>query len=100
MKISQALFFIWITIISFPNASDARLYFMHIQKTGGTTLRLLLELQLSTEEIYPFRNPKHANAPITQNLVSGHFPYWFCKRFDKNFGDAFKVTILVAVHKC
>lgn len=76
------------------NSLDARMYFMHIPKTGGTTLRLLLEQQVSAEEIYPFRNTKHAIGPINEWLVSGHFPYWFCKNLDGDFEKAFKVTIL------
>jgi hypothetical protein len=85
-----AFFFILALSISL----DARLYFLHIPKTAGTTLRLLLELQVSANEIYPYRNYTHARGPIEKNLISGHFPYWFCKKFDPDFDKAFKVTIL------
>jgi len=78
----------------FPERIEARLYFMHIPKTGGTTLRLLLELQVSAEEIYPFRNTTEAKGLVRQELVSGHFPYWYCQKIDKTFEDAFKITIL------
>jgi hypothetical protein len=73
---------------------EARLYFLHIPKTGGTTLRLLLEQELSSDEIYPFRNSKSAKSPVQEELVSGHFLYAFCKKLDPNFDQAFKVTIL------
>lgn len=73
---------------------DARIYFLHVPKTGGTTMRLLLEQQLATSEIYPHRNQKTAKDPVTQELVSAHLPYWFCKKLDDTFDQAFKVTIL------
>lgn len=73
---------------------EARLYFLHIPKTGGTTLRLLLEQQFSEDEIYPFRNRKAATRPVEEELVLGHFPYWFCKQIDPDFHSSFKVTIL------
>lgn len=73
---------------------DARLYFLHIPKTAGTSLRLMLELQVSAGEIYPYRNQSKAKGAVTQELVSGHFSYEFCKRLDPNFEEAFKVTTL------
>jgi hypothetical protein len=90
-------FYLVITLliaIHFPGQLDARVYFLHIPKTGGTTLRCLLEMQLSAEEIYPFRNSNQAKGAVSQELVSGHFPYWFCHKLDDRFEDAFKVTIL------
>lgn len=73
---------------------SARVYFLHVPKTGGTTVRLLLEMQLQMEEIYPFRNRVTAQYPVEQSLVSGHFPYWFCQELDERFHEAFKITIL------
>jgi hypothetical protein len=74
---------------------DARLYFNHISKTGGSTLRLLLELQVEIDEIYPYRHPDLGKKkPVEEDLVSGHFPYWYCKTLDPDFESAFKVTIL------
>lgn len=94
MKHWYFLVFLALIGVHFPNRLEARLYFIHIQKTGGTSLRLLLESQLSTEEIYPFRNNRQVDGPVKHELVSGHFSYWFCKKLDKNFEEAFKVTIL------
>ncbi|MEI8365606.1 MAG: sulfotransferase family 2 domain-containing protein [Parachlamydiaceae bacterium] len=94
ISIWYLLIFLSFFCAPFPNELDARLYFMHVPKTGGTTLRLLLELQLDANEIYPVRNAKQAKVPIKQDLISGHFPYWFCKQSDENFEEAFKVTIL------
>src|SRR3982750_1243578 len=85
---------ILLVLISFFNFSEARLYFLHVPKTGGTTLRLLLESQLSTQEIYPYRNTRFQVGPVNEDLVSGHFPYWFCKNLDNDFDEAFKVTVL------
>ena len=87
------LIFVLLAVI-YANELNARLYFIHVPKTGGTTLRLLLEQQLATNEIYPFRHQKHANAAIEQSLVSGHFSYSFCKNRDPEFERAFKITIL------
>jgi hypothetical protein len=67
---------------------------MHVPKTGGTTLRLLLEMQLSEDELYPYRNCATAKYPITEKLASGHLPYWLCQNLDPHFQEAFKVTIL------
>src|SRR6185437_13185558 len=87
------LFFMWVTIISMGSL-EGRLYFIHIPKTGGTTLRLLLEQQLSTQEIYPFKNQQNARGVVDHALVSGHFSYSYCKRIDPEFEKAFKVTVL------
>lgn len=76
------------------NTLESRLYFIHVPKTGGTTMRLLLEMQLSSDEIYPHRNIKTAVEPIKEELVSGHLPYSLCKVLDPNFNEAFKITIL------
>ncbi len=78
----------------FSSFLEARIYFLHIPKTGGTTLRLLLESELSAHEIYPCRNIHGDIVPVTHELVSGHFPYWFCKKIDKDFDTAVKITIL------
>jgi hypothetical protein len=71
-----------------------RFYFIHIPKTGGTSLHALLENQVDLQELYPPRRFQKANQPPDHQLVSGHFPYWFCKKIDKEFDQAFKVTIL------
>jgi hypothetical protein len=71
-----------------------RFYFIHIPKTGGTSLHTLLENQIDLHDLYPPRRFQKANILLDHQLVSGHFPYWFCKEFDKEFNRAFKVTIL------
>ncbi len=81
-------------LIIIPYFSEGRLYFIHIPKTGGTTLRFLLEAQLSVDQIYPYRNPFQQLGPVSHELVSGHFPYWFCKQIDPKFEESYKVTIL------
>jgi len=93
-KISYLFTIILLFVMYFSNSLEARLYFLHVPKTGGTTLRLLLESQLSTQEIYPYRNTRSKVGPVKENLVSGHFPYWFCKNLDDHFEEAFKVTVL------
>lgn len=71
-----------------------RFYFIHIPKTGGTSLHTLLENQIDLKDLYPPRRFQKANIPVNHLLVSGHFPYWFCRQLDKDFDQAFKVTIL------
>lgn len=78
----------------FTGRAATRVYFLHIPKTAGTTLRLMLEAQLHEKEIYPYRNQRHPRIPVTHELVSGHFPYWLCKKMDPEFDHAFKITIL------
>ena len=73
---------------------EARFYFIHVPKTGGTTLRYLLEMQVASDEIYPHRIQRWAQDPIRHNLVSGHLPCSLCAQLDPDFEKAFKVTIL------
>lgn len=81
-------------ILNICTLAEAKLYFFHIQKTAGTTLRLLLEMQVAQDEIYPYRNRLQAKDPMKEHLISGHFPYWLCKTLDPHFEQAFKITIL------
>lgn len=90
----KTIFINLLFIFVFSCGLEGRLYFLHIPKTGGTTLRLLLESQLAAQEIFPFRNTRSEVGLVKENLVSGHFPYWFCRNLDDQFDDAFKVTIL------
>lgn len=78
----------------FHMSLGARLYFIHIPKTAGTTLRHLLEMQIGVDEIYPHRNPQTAKELVHHDVVSGHLFYWLCKELDPDFEKAFKVTIL------
>ncbi len=74
--------------------TPTRLYFIHIPKTGGTSLHSLLENQINLTDLYPPRRFQHANRPVAHEYVSGHFPYWFCHQLDKDFEKSFKITIL------
>lgn len=96
MKLRKGIlrFLVFFFLSYFSGHAEARLYFMHVPKTGGTTLRCLLEQQLAVQEIYPYRNSKSARGPVHGELVSGHFPFWFCQDFDEDFESSFKVTIL------
>ena len=95
IDISICLFYSLSLLIGvFSQSLEGRLYFIHVPKTGGTTLRLLLEMQLNEEEIYPYRNCETAKDPISEKLVSGHLPCWLCQNLDPQFQEAFKVTIL------
>jgi len=90
-------YFLWILFITTSLSHvclEGRLYFLHIPKTGGTTLRFLLEQQLTKDEIYPDHFYKTAKSEVAHKLVDGHFPYWFCEQMDENFHSSFKVTIL------
>lgn len=71
-----------------------RLYFLHIPKTGGTSLHTLLENQIDLKDLYPPRRFQAINEPIKHQFVSGHVPYWFFEKLDKDFESAFKITIL------
>jgi hypothetical protein len=73
---------------------EARLYFIHVPKTAGTTLRLMLEMQVAADEIYPYRHLTKAMEPVHHDLVSGHLFYELCKKLDPDFNNAFKVTTL------
>ena len=83
-----------ILLLIFCFSLEARLYFIHIPKTAGTTLRQLLEMQLDSGEIYPYKNHMQAKGSVDHELVSGHFPFWFCEKLDPDFDRSFKVTIL------
>ena len=92
--------FLYIFALTFPPFfCSARINFLHIPKTGGTTLHALLEDRFSISEIYPHRRIKGYNSGndqigiiegseqvklnaekmpfFTQELVSGHFPIGF-----------------------
>ncbi len=77
---------------------DARLYYIHIPKTGGSTIRTLIESKVHLSELYPRRMPKREKnqpeMPLYQEIVSGHFPLWFCDQIDENFDKAYKFTVL------
>lgn len=76
---------------------QARLYFLHIPKTAGISLHSLLENNFHFLEIYPQKGNYEVfenNNPINHELISGHFPVWFCQKADPDFWNSFKITIL------
>ncbi|MBX9839652.1 MAG: sulfotransferase family 2 domain-containing protein, partial [Silvanigrellaceae bacterium] len=90
-----SLFFLSILWI---NQLNGRLYYIHIPKTGGSTIRTLIESKVHLSELYPRRMPKREQnqpeTPLSQEIVSGHFPLWFCDQIDENFDKAYKFTVL------
>ena len=76
------------------SSNPTRFYFIHIPKTGGTSLHSVLENQMDLKDLYPPRRFQKVDQPVAHEYVSGHFPFWFCKQLDKEFEQAFKVTIL------
>jgi len=71
----------------YPHAlrDDELLFFLHIPKTGGTSLRAIIEPRFDSLQIYPAKDmPELATAPkpsAQYRLVCGHFPYDFSLRF-------------------
>jgi len=92
------------------------IHFIHIPKTGGTTVHSILENFFHLDEIYPYRkvqsihnpsswkrsferlpdfNREYENLPnINSEFTSGHFPYWFFKTKDLRREPAFIFTVL------
>lgn len=95
MSIRSCLFYFF---IFFLGGAEARLYFIHIAKTGGSSMRALLEKEIHVSELYPrrmpVRTPGGSSPSITQEIVSGHFPLSFCERMDPDFDQAYKFVIL------
>lgn len=85
-------FFLFIGMI--PFLLHGRVYFIHIPKTGGTSLHAVLENSIHLKEIYPARQVIRASMSVNHKLVSGHFPYSFCQTLDDSFQSSFKITIL------
>ncbi|MBX9924458.1 MAG: sulfotransferase family protein [Rhabdochlamydiaceae bacterium] len=94
LQICTQIFVSFFTLYGISTSLDARLYFLHIPKTGGTTIHTVLENQIHLNELYPPRKASMANIPVNHEFVSGHFPFWFCAQLDPEFDQAFKFTIL------
>jgi len=88
-----------------PVIAEARIKFLHIPKCGGTTIDYILGKQFNQNEIYPF---KRLNGAIAKNarsrardlpkfeeeLISGHFPFWFLEEKDPDHETSFTFTVL------
>ena len=105
----------WIRCLCFaslclPILAFERICFLHIPKTGGLTVRALLESRYVQNEIYAHtdagqlaRNTYDANVmssvlknfpPIREPLAIGHFPFWFFQNKDPHFQTSFLFTVL------
>lgn len=108
MRKFYLFFLILITFIC--HLEGKRINFLHIPKTGGTTLHYLFLGQFPVvEDWYPHRmvTPDCINSEycdqeaiirdfpiIAHKIVSGHFPFWFFQNKDPDFDHSFFVTIL------
>ena len=93
-----------------PILAFGRICFLHIPKTGGLTVRALLESRYVENEIYAHkdagqlaRNTYDADVmssvlknfpPIREPLAVGHFPFWFFQNKDPHFQTSFLFTVL------
>jgi len=95
----------FLLLILFFGVSEARIKFIHIPKTGGSTIHEVLSRYFYEKEIYPYRRTNAAisvNAKgkaesmpsINHELVSGHFPYWFMEEKDNDRKNSFTFTVL------
>lgn len=95
----------FLLLVLFFSLSEARIKFIHIPKTGGSTIHEVLSQYFYENQIYPYRRINRALSPnakkkaeampsIQHELVSGHFPYWFMEEKDKDKKNSFTFTVL------
>lgn len=76
------------------NIIEGRVNFIHIPKTGGTTVHSVLSNNYNEKAFYPFRIPNEQCPMIDHGVVSGHFSFQFFKEKDPDFDRSFFFTIL------
>jgi sulfotransferase famil protein len=113
LQIAIKSFFLFFLLIS--NICDACLIFLHIPKTGGTTIHELLKENFNKSQFYPFPTIAtkivgvfHNDGPtknqmkeifrlfpnIDQEVAWGHFPMWFFREKDPNYETSYFFTAL------
>lgn len=104
---------IWIAfyfLFAFVNFCDARVIFLHIPRTAGTTLDSLISQHYKKNEIYPFfkiaegkintyslevaSDVLNAFPMISEEYVHGQFPVWFLQKKDLDYDKSFIFTVL------
>jgi hypothetical protein len=98
----------------FSSSCFAQICFIHIAKTGGTTMHSLLQQQFTEADFYPYRNIREAYPykgldesraifeaiacstakPLSAHtIISGHFPFWWLQKKGLD-PAAFRFTVL------
>lgn len=98
----------------YMNFCDARINFIHIPKTGGTTIKYLLKQQFPESEITQFSGARSIlhdeekkyskrtimrlaldSCPVMETeVVMGHIPYFVFAAKDPDFDTSFTFTVL------
>jgi len=89
---------------------EGHVVFLHVPKTGGTTLHYLLKQNFPTSSIYPFlkiddylhvvttsegmEEAFQMYPSINHEVIGGHFPIWFLKQKAPHYDDSFIFTVL------
>lgn len=90
------IFVQYIILLLFHYNSNKQLYFLHIKKTAGTSLRKFLERQFHVNETLPPMNiPRFMEMPagVVRRLhfIAGHFDTWYLRNFKTN---PYVITVL------
>jgi hypothetical protein len=95
MKKTSKIIFLFL-IVFFISSVKASINFIHIPRTGGTTLNAILGNQFKVSEIYfPWKNGVYIeNLPIQHDYLGAHIPYSFIKKYDPNVASSFLFTVL------